>query len=66
MSFHDYVFLDGAHTFAIDALTFFLTDRLLKIGGHFDFDDYSWKLPAPREHALRKIAQHGACRESLD
>jgi Methyltransferase domain len=41
---YDYVFLDGAHTFAIDALTFFLADRLLKIGGYFDFDDYYWKL----------------------
>jgi hypothetical protein len=41
---YDYIFLDGAHTFAIDALTFFLADRLLKIGGYFDFDDYYWKL----------------------
>jgi Methyltransferase domain len=41
---YDYVFLDGAHTFAIDALTFFLADRLLKTGGYFDFDDYYWKL----------------------
>ena len=41
---YDYVFLDGAHTFAIDALTFLLADKLLKIGGHFDFDDYSWTL----------------------
>jgi hypothetical protein len=40
----DYCFLDGAHTFAIDALNFFLCDRLLKVGGYLDFDDYSWKL----------------------
>jgi predicted O-methyltransferase YrrM len=43
---YDYVFLDGAHTFAIDALTFFLADRLLKVGGHMDFDDYAWTLGA--------------------
>lgn len=39
---YDYVFLDGAHTWAHDALAFLLVDRLLKIGGHLDFDDYSW------------------------
>ena len=41
---YDYIFLDGAHTFAIDALTFFLADKLLKVGGHIDFDDYDWTL----------------------
>ena len=41
---YDYIFLDGAHTFAIDALTFFLADKLLKVGGHIDFDDYYWTL----------------------
>ena len=40
----DYVFLDGAHTFAIDGLSFFLCDRLLKPGGYLDFDDYTWRL----------------------
>lgn len=40
----DYVFLDGAHTFAIDALAFYLIDRLLKPGGYIDFDDYEWTL----------------------
>jgi predicted O-methyltransferase YrrM len=40
----DYVFLDGAHTWAHDALAFLLVDRLLKPGGHVDFDDYSWTL----------------------
>ena len=29
----DYCFLDGAHTAAVDALTFFLCDRLLRVGG---------------------------------
>src|SRR5262249_44154393 len=40
----DYIFIDGAHTFAVDALTFFLGDRLLKVGGYMDFDDYGWTL----------------------
>jgi len=42
----DYIFLDGAHTFAFDALAFFLGDRLLRIGGYFDFDDYGWTVQA--------------------
>lgn len=40
----DYVFLDGAHTWPIDALAFCLLDRLLKPGGYIDFDDYGWTL----------------------
>lgn len=40
----DYCFLDGAHTYAVDALTFFLCDRLLRVGGYMDFDDYAWTL----------------------
>jgi predicted O-methyltransferase YrrM len=40
----DYVFIDGAHTWALDALAFFLVDRLLRTGGYVDFDDYSWSL----------------------
>jgi len=40
----DYVFLDGAHTWAIDALAFFLLDRLVKVGGYIDLDDYNWSL----------------------
>jgi hypothetical protein len=40
----DYCFLDGAHTFGIDALTFFLCDRLTRVGGYIDFDDYDWTI----------------------
>ncbi len=40
----DYVFVDGAHTWAHDALAFFLIDRLLQPGGYIDFDDYTWTL----------------------
>jgi predicted O-methyltransferase YrrM len=39
---YDYVFLDGAHSWAVDALTAFLVDRMLKVGGYLDFDDYDW------------------------
>lgn len=38
----DYVFIDGAHSWAHDALAFFLCDLLLKPGGYIDFDDYGW------------------------
>ncbi|MGB2711212.1 MAG: class I SAM-dependent methyltransferase [Conexibacter sp.] len=40
----DYVFIDGAHTWAFDALAFLLVDRLLAPGGYVDFDDYDWTL----------------------
>lgn len=40
----DYVFLDGAHTWAHDALAFLLADRLLRPGGFIDFDDHDWSL----------------------
>ena len=39
---YDYVFVDGAHSWAVDALTAFLADRMLKVGGYLDFDDYDW------------------------
>jgi len=42
----DYVFLDGAHTWALDALAFCLVDRLLRPGGIVDFDDYHWTVRA--------------------
>ena len=41
---YDFVYLDGSHTWAIDALSFFLIDLLLKPGGFIDFDDYGWSL----------------------
>ncbi len=41
---YDYVFIDGAHTWNLDALAFLLVDRLLKVGGYVDLDDYSWSL----------------------
>jgi predicted O-methyltransferase YrrM len=40
----DYIFLDGAHTWAHDALACLLADRLLAPGGYLDFDDYGWTL----------------------
>lgn len=41
---YDYVFLDGAHTFVVDGLAYFLIDILLSPGGYIDFDDYNWTL----------------------
>ena len=41
---YDYVFLDGAHTWAVDALATLLLDKLLKVGGYIDFDDHDWTL----------------------
>ncbi|WP_164855958.1 class I SAM-dependent methyltransferase [Sinorhizobium meliloti] len=38
----DYVYLDGAHTLLHDTAAFFIADKLLKIGGTIDFDDYAW------------------------
>lgn len=40
----DYIFLDGCHAFPTDGLAFFLSDRLLKIGGFIEFDDYDWTM----------------------
>jgi hypothetical protein len=39
---YDYIFLDGAHDWAIDGLATLLCDRLLKVGGYLDFDDHDW------------------------
>lgn len=38
----DYVFLDGSHTWETDGLAFYLLDKLLKVGGYIEFDDYGW------------------------
>lgn len=38
----DFIFLDGAHTWDVDALAFLLGDRILKVGGWFLFDDIHW------------------------
>lgn len=54
----DYVFLDGAHTWALDALAFLLVDRLLKDGGYVDFDDYGWTIarsPSMRPEAFPDV-----------
>lgn len=40
----DFCYLDGSHTWAVDALAFFLVDRLLRPGGWILFDDleFTW------------------------
>ena len=54
----DYVFIDGAHTWALDALAFCLVDRLLRPGGIVDFDDYRWTIrssPSMRPEAFPEV-----------
>jgi predicted O-methyltransferase YrrM len=57
---YDFVFLDGAHTWDVDALAFTLADRLLVPGGWLLFDDLDWTLGA-RWHRVpehqRSLAQ---------
>lgn len=38
----DLCYLDGAHSWFVDALAFFLVDRMLKSGGWIIFDDLDW------------------------
>jgi predicted O-methyltransferase YrrM len=41
---YDFVFIDGAHTWDVDALAFASVDRLLKPGGWILLDDLQWNL----------------------
>jgi len=45
---YDYIYLDGAHTFAVDGLACILCDQLLKPGGFIEVDDYDWKFSQSR------------------
>jgi predicted O-methyltransferase YrrM len=40
----DLCYIDGAHTWDVDGLAFFLVDRLLRPGGWIIFDDLNWTL----------------------
>jgi hypothetical protein len=51
---YDYIYLDGAHVFLHDALAFILSDRLLKVGGCIDFDDYFWSVAGSKWMADRR------------
>jgi predicted O-methyltransferase YrrM len=56
----DYVFVDGAHTWSLDALAFLVVDRLLRGGGYVDFDDYGWSLrhsPSMNPEAFPEVEQ---------
>lgn len=48
LEYFDIIFSDGAHVYLHDALSFFLSDMLLKKGGLMFFDDYNWKLGHPK------------------
>jgi predicted O-methyltransferase YrrM len=41
---YDFVFIDGAHTWDVDALAFALVDRLLVPGGWILLDDLDWAI----------------------
>jgi predicted O-methyltransferase YrrM len=47
---YDFVFLDGAHTWDVDALAFASVDRLLKPGGWILFDDLDWHPADPDKY----------------
>jgi predicted O-methyltransferase YrrM len=40
--YFDFIYLDGAHTWAVDGLAFYLGTLLLKPGGWILFDDLKW------------------------
>jgi predicted O-methyltransferase YrrM len=57
---YDFVFIDGAHTWAVDALTTLLADRLLRPGGYIAQDDYDWTLwgsPSMNPKAFPRTAE---------
>jgi predicted O-methyltransferase YrrM len=43
---YDLCYLDGAHSWFVDGLAFFLVDRLLRPGGWIVFDDMEWTYAA--------------------
>ena len=52
----DFVFIDGAHTWEVDGLAFFLVDRLLEPDGWLLFDDVHWTLSAsPTLHDSARV-----------
>ena len=46
MPLFDFVFIDGAHSWEVDGLAFFLADKLLRPGGWVLFDDVHWTMGA--------------------
>jgi hypothetical protein len=40
----DAIYLDGAHTFSVDAPATCVLKEMVKIGGYFVFDDVKWSL----------------------
>jgi predicted O-methyltransferase YrrM len=48
----DLCYIDGAHSWFVDGLAFFLVDRLLKPGGWIVFDDLDWTFA--RSSTLRR------------
>lgn len=54
----DLCFVDGAHSWEVDGLAFFLVDRLLVPGGWLIFDDLDWTHAAsPTAGATERVRQ---------
>jgi len=53
----DFCFLDGAHTWEVDGLTFFLVEKLLKPGGWILFDDLEWSFAQSPSLQNSKVVQ---------
>ena len=43
----DFVYIDGAHSWAVDGFAFFLAEKLLRPGGWILFDDLNWRFDDP-------------------
>jgi predicted O-methyltransferase YrrM len=57
----DFCFVDGAHSWQVDGLAFFLVEKLLKPGGWMLFDDLDWTFatsPTLRESAYVRSMPH--------
>lgn len=55
--YFDFCFIDGSHTWEVDACAFFLADKLLRPGGWILFDDLNWTIagsPAALKDGLGK------------
>jgi SAM-dependent methyltransferase len=53
----DFVYIDGAHSWAIDGLAVILAERLLRPGGWLLLDDLNWSFDDPAMAALDWVQQ---------
>lgn len=56
----DFIFIDGAHSWFVDGLAFFLADMLLRPGGWMLFDDLNWNfhhMPAAERDVVDRMPE---------